>query len=289
MKRMIGMAAVCIILLAGMNGIKSLCRNVSLRGVEGWWKEEGGKKADIGNEAVDTALVKPQIYTDAEVAQKLMELSETSEDYKTIYENMAAYPAEMLAALCSNEEMLDFVLNYPQRTESAQGGFTAEEKAAAIPLLMQWDRRWGYVPYGNSCVGLSGCAPTCLSMVVLALTANEEATPDALAGYAWQEGYYTEGTGTSWSFLTEGAAHWGVAGQEIGLDRAKVMAELEAGHPIICSMRPGDFTTAGHFIVLTGVEDGKIRVNDPNSNARSSRLWDYETLEGQIKNLWSYQ
>ena len=26
-------------------------------------------------------------------------------------------------------------------------------------------------------------------------------------------------------------------------------------------------TTTGHFIVLTGVEDGKIRVNDPNSQA----------------------
>lgn len=43
-------------------------------------------------------------------------------------------------------------------------------------------------------------------------------------------------------------------------------------------MRPGDFTTIGHFILLTGVEDGKIKVNDPNSKIRSSKLWDYDVI-----------
>ena len=66
------------------------------------------------------------------------------------------------------------------------------------------------------------------------------------------------------------------------------MHELENGHPIICAMRPGDFTTAGHFIVLADVQEGKIRVNDPNSRTRSRELWPYETLERQIKNLWTF-
>ena len=51
------------------------------------------------------------------------------------------------------------------------------------------------------------------------------------------------------------------------------MGALENGEPVICSMRPGDFTTKGHFIVLVGMEDGKIRVHDPNSAQRSSQLW----------------
>lgn len=53
-------------------------------------------------------------------------------------------------------------------------------------------------------------------------------------------------------------------------------------------MRPGDFTTTGHFIVLTGAEDGRIRVNDPNSRKRSEKLWDYDRLEYQINNLWVF-
>ena len=53
-------------------------------------------------------------------------------------------------------------------------------------------------------------------------------------------------------------------------------------------MMPGDFTTSGHFIVLSALEDGKIRVKDPNSAERSEKLWDYETLESQIKGLWVF-
>ena len=52
-------------------------------------------------------------------------------------------------------------------------------------------------------------------------------------------------------------------------------------------MGPGDFTSSGHYIVLTGVEDGSFRVNDPNSRLRSQRLWSYEELEGQIRNIWA--
>ena len=53
-------------------------------------------------------------------------------------------------------------------------------------------------------------------------------------------------------------------------------------------MRRGDFTTTGHFIVLVGMKDGKICVYDYDSKKRSKKLWDYETLESQINNLWSF-
>ena len=58
---------------------------------------------------------------------------------------------------------------------------------------------------------------------------------------------------------------------------------LEAGKPIICAMREGDFTTTGHYIVLRGVKDGEFQVNDPNSVVNSEKLWSYEQIEGQIR------
>lgn len=88
--------------------------------------------------------------------------------------------------------------------------------------------------------------------------------------------------------MTEGARQFGIYGEELGLDEGGIYSALENGHPIICSMKPGDFTTTGHFIVLTGIEDGRIRVNDPNSRIRSEKLWDYSTLEYQISNLWEF-
>ena len=73
---------------------------------------------------------------------------------------------------------------------------------------------------------------------------------------------------------------------EIPLDKNRVFKNLEAGNPIICVMGPGDFTTKGHFIVMVGCEDGKIKVNDPNSKANSEKLWNYDDIYKQIKNLW---
>ena len=64
------------------------------------------------------------------------------------------------------------------------------------------------------------------------------------------------------------------------------MAEVAAGSPVICAMGPGAFTEAGHYIVLTGVEDGMFVVNDPNSPVRSGKLWSYEEISGQIRNIW---
>ncbi|RDU25031.1 hypothetical protein DWV06_01410 [Anaerosacchariphilus polymeriproducens] len=184
--------------------------------------------------------------------------------------------------------MLEFALGYNNKDSSVPCEFTKEELKEKYPLFMQWDKRWGYVSYGDSCIGLAGCAPTCLSMAILALTDNKDATPDRVAIYAQDAGFYMKGSGTSWSFMTEGASHFGINGKEICLSQGTVFSEIQSGHPIICSMGPGDFTTQGHFIVLVGEQDGKIIVNDPNSRERSSVLWDYDVLQGQIKNLWAY-
>lgn len=199
------------------------------------------------------------------------------------------YREEYLKALENNPELIDFVRGSNTAQTVATGGIRKKELGEDIPLLIQWDERWGYVPYGDHNIGLSGCAPTCLSMVVVGLTKNAEASPDAVAAFAQENGYYLYGTGTKWSLMTEGAEHFGVRGQQIALDQDRIFSALEQGRPVICSVRPGDFTTGGHFLVLTGVEDGKIRLNDPNSRIRSGQLWDYEVLAPQIKSLWEFQ
>ena len=78
----------------------------------------------------------------------------------------------------------------------------------------------------------------------------------------------------------------GLTVKELPLVKKKMVNALEAGHPVILALGAGDFTTGGHYIVVTWVEDGKFRVNAPNSRDRSQRLWSYEELEGQIRNIW---
>ena len=198
------------------------------------------------------------------------------------------YPEELIELLENNAETADFVLGYPEKKDTAPAETIGDVTQGEIPLLLQWDERWGYAYYADDMIAVNGCGPTAIAMVAAGLTGDNTVTPYKVAQFSAGNGYYAGDSGTSWSLMTEGAQQFGIYGEEMGLSEDEVFSALENGHPIICSMRPGDFTTTGHFIVLTGVEDGKIRVNDPNSRVRSGKLWDYSRLEYQINNLWVY-
>lgn len=199
------------------------------------------------------------------------------------------YPEELIESFAANLEKEEFVLNYPLKKGSySKKKLTECLGKESIPLLLQWDERWGYYPYGNGVIGVLGCGPTSLSMVALHLLQDAKLTPIYMADYAMQNDYYADGVGTAWDLMTEGARRLGLKVQEVALDENVVMKRLREGKPIICAMGPGEFTTRGHFIVLTGIEDGKIRINDCNSKRNSEKLWEFEEFKYQIKNMWAY-
>lgn len=225
---------------------------------------------------------------DSDTRGKLAAMAQTDGKVRQVLEQADQYPEDLLELLANNEETADFVLDYTEKKDDAPAENIGDITSGEIPLLLQWDERWGYAQYGDNMIAINGCGPTVVAMVAAGLTGDNTITPYRVAQYAEEQGYYTGESGTSWELMTAGAEHFGVQGQELGLSENGILSELESGHPIVCSMRPGDFTTTGHFIVLTGVEDGKIRVNDPNSRQRSEELWDYDKLEYQINNLWAF-
>ena len=218
---------------------------------------------------------------------KLKNLSKKNKKIIKILKESQKYPQELLDMLSKNPEMTDFVLDYPNKKGKTYSDNVGKIKKGEIPLLLQWDKRWGYSLYQDKILAINGCGPTSLSMVYTSLTNNNKMTPDKIALFSVENGYYTK-EGTSWYLMTEGAKKLGLKVQELTLSKSLIFTTLENGHPIICSMRKGDFTSSGHFIVLTSLKNGKIKVNDPNSIKRSNTLWSYEVLEPQIKNLWSY-
>ena len=195
---------------------------------------------------------------------------------------------ELRNLLKKNPETAAFVKNYSEKKDDPPADSIGEVEGGKIPLLLQWDERWGYSFYVDNMIAVNGCGPTAVSMVAAGLTGDASITPYRVAQSAAEQGYYEEGVGTSWQFMTEGVQQYGIYGEELVLSENAVFSALENGQPIICSMRPGDFTTTGHFIVLTGVENGKIIVNDPNSKSKSEQRWEYDRLEPQINNLWGY-
>ena len=158
-----------------------------------------------------------------------------------------------------------------------------------IPHFLQWDERWGYETYGSDFLAVTGCGPTCLSMVTCGLTGDTQWNPYEVAKMAEDNGYYVDGSGSSWELMSSGAEKLGLTVSAVSFDEEHIRAVLESGQPIICVMGPGDFTDAGHFLVLTGVDkNGDIILRDPNSLERTKQHWDLQKLMNQMKNLWSY-
>lgn len=196
-----------------------------------------------------------------------------------------SYPRDLIELLENNPETEEFVLQYPFRTEQ---DVRLSHDRDTVPLFLQWDRNWGYEKYGSSYLAVTGCGPTCLAMVGYYLTGDPNMTPHQIAKFAEKNGYYERGYGSSWTLISEGSTKLGLTAKELPLVKSKLVnALIEDETPIVLAMGAGDFTSSGHYIVLTDVEDGQFRVNDPNSRENSEKLWSYEQLEGQIRNIWA--
>ena len=201
--------------------------------------------------------------------------------------SLGAWPEELLDLLEKNPEAKDFVLNYPLKKDlEAEIDLSEYLDNDEVPLLLQWDERWGYTEYAGELMGLSGCGPTCLSMVCLYLLDDASYTPRYIAQFATENGYSVSGNGSSWTLISEGGEKLGLDVTEIPLDENRIVRNLEVGNPIICVMGPGFFTSTGHFIVMTEYEDGYVKVNDPNSPNRSEQTWKLTEVMEQIRNLW---
>ena len=215
--------------------------------------------------------------------------SEEAREVKAFAESqgisIGEYPWDIIALYESNPETRDFVLNYPFREEADVdlSGYSRD----TVPLFLQWDPMWGYGSYGSSCIAVTGCGPTCLAMAGYYLTGEDTFNPADVAAFAQKNGYYKKGYGSSWTLISEGSQALGLSAKELPLVKKKIITALEGGSPVILALGEGDFTSTGHYIVLTGWNGEAFTLNDPNSPLRSSQTWTYEALEGQIRNIWA--
>lgn len=220
------------------------------------------------------------------------------ETIEEISESIIVLPGEKEADIPEN--VREFGEKYPEAKEYVRNfnkykdtdfdmDVTSEMRKQDIPLFIQWDKRWGYKDYGGNYVGVAGCGPTCLAMIVCGLKNDPAINPYEVSKYSADSNFYIYGEGTSWSLMTEGAQHYGLNVSEGTISPEYIIDNLSSSTPMICSMTPGDFTTSGHFIVLTGVDsNGKIIVNDPNSRKNSKKHWDADKLASQTKRIWRY-
>lgn len=196
-----------------------------------------------------------------------------------------------------------FIAAYGSFTDDAQGAgdgsVVAQEDVVKstdkskwtkgkMPYLYQTDSEWATRSYAGGTIADSACGPTCMSMAYVCLTGMKDRDPAQMATFSEQRGF-TENGMTTWAFMTEGARMLGLTSRELPADESIIRAELAAGHPIIVSVSPGDFTEVGHFIVLESADAfGRILIRDPNSPERSAQAWDLSRILSQTRNLWAF-
>ena len=166
-----------------------------------------------------------------------------------------------------------------------------------FPLYDQMD--YVGVPFvGDTDIATGGCALTCAAMVISAYT-GERITPDMLMEkypYVYNNqttmnnmmAQYGIRSANSNALTEEKGKTIGLTSHDAYIDGGfteldsdvmyfdDAMDRLEEGYVCAFYMKPGDFTSGGHYILATGLtEDGKILINDPyGPNYNKGKLQD---------------
>ena len=200
------------------------------------------------------------------------------------------YQRKMLELAAKDPEALDYVADFPNRYPASSGSAYSDTVArGSVPDLKQWDQRWGYVEYCGAALGSTGCCPTSLSMVYMALTGKTDKTPADMAALATADGYAVDGEGTIGEFLVDDAGKLGLACEEFSPSAESLVRYLKNGFVVIVNVGPGDFTDSGHFFVARGVSsDGSIQINDPYSSVNTAKTWDANAIANQSIMMYAF-
>ena len=219
--------------------------------------------------------------------------------YTLVY-NGEAYFADQVFRLTDDQKALagDYAQNlslflsdgsiqhteYTGGTIASLGDVRFTDGVTEVVYFNQLDQRYANQPFGTDNIGGYGCGPTSMAIVVSSLT-DEIVDPIAMAKWAYENGGWCKGQGSYHSLIPNAAKAWGLNVEGCtASEPQRIVDALSEGKLVVAIMLKGHFTSGGHFIVLRGVQDGKILVADPASYNRSQKLWDLSIILNEASN-----
>jgi len=154
-------------------------------------------------------------------------------------------------------------------TENCNGGIPAGD----FVFYNQNDSKWASHPFGSSTIGVSGCGPTSVAMVVATL-ADKSITPIETADFGTQNGGYIPGVGSNHQkMLVEGPEHWGLSVQRIGTNLDQAAQIIRSGGLVIASgAGASPFSSGGHIVVLRAIDsNGNFLIGNPAPGLQQDR------------------
>lgn len=212
-----------------------------------------------------------------------------SESWKKTFESGKDVYAQEPETITSPVDELSGASHETDETRSYLDTITGETILTGGPYDIlyynQTDPRWKDKFYGNQdTIGKYGCGPTSLATVVSSLT-KQKITPEEMALWAKEHGYFCNGSGSYHTLIPEGAMQFGLKVENLGIPSEQAIIEaLWTGKIVVVLMSQGHFTSSGHFMLLRGVTlDGKILIADPLSLDNSLKSWDLDILMNELK------
>lgn len=200
--------------------------------------------------------------------------------------NADQYPSEDLPRLALEEPAaIPFVRAYPEspKTASAYGDSVTRGE---VPMLFNWDARWGAVEYDESVLAVTGSGPTSLAMAYMGITGKNDKTPADLATTAKENGMAGGEAHTSSDLFTSLADELGLSVHQYEPSRDTLTEVLDSGTVIIVEVRAETLTDYAHWAVVAYEnENGSVRVYDPTSVSVSRRPWDPATIASASINM----
>lgn len=257
---------------------------------------------NINNLAIDTFIVKPKDISisnndldddlstkfksdnKSELILNIKKEINSNPKAKWIYDNFYKID-DVQAYLTGNDlDTIEFVYNMNNNITDfpfREGESLALERKT--PMYLQWDNRWAYKELGNRNIGVNGCGPTSMAMILSRLKNDPSITPDKVAEDAKA---YMVAEGISWNFFNDYKKKYNYKIENVNLDENLMKKALEKG-PLLVSVKKGYFTLYGHLFVIDSYKDGKFLINDPNSIKNSKREWTFDEIKDQIIHIWS--
>ncbi len=241
---------------------------------------------DSISEIFSQAFTNPDYKTDNKRALKRnlqQEADGGNDKARWIVDNFDYLDDNLIYLAGNDSDAIDFAYNYSNNItdfEHYQG--VSVDYGRRTPYFLQWDNRWAYDYLGGSVLGLAGCGPTSMAMVIARLEGDTSIDPGKIALDA--QNYMTD-DGIAWKFFNDEANIYGYTAYDISNDEGAMIDALEKG-PLIVSVNKGIFTLFGHILVIDSYQDGKFVINDPNSMKKSQKTWTYDEIKDQIAHIW---
>lgn len=239
--------------------------------------EEIREKTEVDEETGEETTVteKWMIYTilyngEAYFADQVFTLSD---EQKELADNYARN-----LSLFLGDGMLQNLAEWNGDSIPSLGDVRFSDGTTEVVYFNQMDERYAGKPYGTDHIGGYGCGPTAMAIVVSSLT-DRVVDPAEMAKWSYENGYWCKGSGSYHALIPAAAQHFGLSVSGCSASEPqRILDALSKGKLVVAIMAKGHFTKSGHFIVLRGVQDGKILVADPGSYNRSGMLWDFSII-----------